>query len=79
MYEIYEKKINQSFAGPGLETIIVDNGIIKAHTRGWDDATVVDHNWSGPLVGKQANQRGPGWRKLTGLELENAQAWAEGL
>lgn len=77
MFDIYERRIKDDFAGEGTESLVVKDNIIVAHVRGWDNPHVVDKNWKGPLVGKKAGKRGDGWRKLRGSALENAQAWAK--
>jgi hypothetical protein len=75
MYDIYSRPVRDNFVGGGLETLIVKDGIILEHVRGWDDESVYD-NFRGPLKGKLINQRGRGWRKLSGFEAENVQGWA---
>lgn len=77
MYEIYEKRIHSDFAGTGIESLIVKDGIIRAHVRGWENPQVVDNDFKSVLKGKPVGKRGKGWRKLSGSNLENAQAWAE--
>jgi hypothetical protein len=76
MFDIYEKRIDDEFAGQGLECIIVNNGVVIGHTRGWENPSVQD-NFMPSLVGKPVGERGKGWRKLRGLELLNTQSWAE--
>lgn len=77
--EIYEKKINDPFAGDGLERIVVCNGIIHLHTRGWNNPEVIDDVWQSPLENQPVEKKGPGWRRLRGFDLENARAWANSL
>lgn len=76
---IYEKPIHSPFCGDGIETVISNasdkSGKILAHTRGWDDPSVVE-DFKGPLKGKQIRNRGKGWRRLTGEKLSTAQEWA---
>ena len=79
MYDIYEKEIKDAFAGPGIETLIAQDNVILAHTRGWSDPTVIDDDWQAPLTGKPVNARGKGWHKLRRTRLRNAQAWARGI
>lgn len=76
MYDIYEKPIDSAFAGHGIESLVVKDGIIRAHVRGWEDPSVVDNDFEPILKGKPVGKRGKGWRKLSGENLENAQAWA---
>ena len=76
-FDIYQKKIENSFAGSGNEYLIVGNGIIQAHGRAWDNLVVVDDNWRPELTGRPVSGRGTGWKKLTGFDLENAQPWAK--
>ena len=74
--EIYEKKIQDLFAGAGVEMIVVRDGIIQAHTCGWNNPAIVDDVWQSPLEDQPVENRGKGWRRLQGFDLENAQAWA---
>lgn len=76
MFDIYEKLIHSPFCGDGTETIVANkDSKILAHTRGWDDGSVVE-NFKGPLKGKNLKGMGRGWRKVTGVELALAQDWA---
>lgn len=76
MFVIYEKPIHSPFCGDGVETIIADKSDkILAHTRGWDDESVVE-NFKGKLKSKNLKDRGRGWRKVTGDKLDLAQDWA---
>lgn len=77
--EIYEKKIRDLFAGAGVETIVVRDGIIQAHTRAWNNPNIVFDDFQSPLENQLVQKRGPGWHRLKGLDLENAQAWANDL
>lgn len=73
---IYEKPIHSSFAGDGIEAIVSDkSGKILAHTRDWDDPSVVE-DFAGLLKGTSLKNRGKGWRRLTGEKLSTAQEWA---
>jgi hypothetical protein len=56
--EIYEKKIQDLFAGDGIEMIVVRGGIIRSHTRGWNNPDVVDD--SGKARSKINPSRGKG-------------------
>jgi hypothetical protein len=76
MYDIYDKRIEDGFAGSGTESLIVKDGIILAHNRGWDNPSVVAKNWSAPLQGQPIKATGKGWTKLRGFQAENAQPWA---
>ena len=76
MFVIYEKPVHSPFCGDGIETIVSNkSGKILAHTRGWDDQSVTE-DFSAPLRGKCLNEKGPGWRKVTGNKLDLAQDWA---
>ncbi len=76
MFDIYEKQIKSAFAGAGVQSLIVKDGIILAHVRGWDNPKVVDNSFEPVLKGQPVNQRGAGWRRLSGTTLDNAQGWA---
>ncbi len=77
MFIIHEKPVHSPFCGDGVESIVSDPHtlIILAHTRGWDDKSVVEE-FSAPLKGKAVKDRGKGWRKVTGERLSTAQEWA---
>ena len=77
MFEIYDKSIASDFAGYGIESLIVQNGVILAHVRTWDNPQVVEDDFKATLTGKAVAERGNGWRKLQGQKAENAQAWAK--
>ncbi len=77
MLDIYVKKTFEHFAGDGAETIVVDDGVIVAHVRGWENPAVVEEGWQPSLTGQPVNKRGKGFRKLRGFQLENSQCWAE--
>ena len=51
MPDIYERKIQDSFAGQGTESIVVEDGLIVGHTRGWNDPSVQD-SFKPSLVGQ---------------------------
>ncbi len=75
-FTIYEKLIHSPYCGDGVETIVSDkSGKILAHTRGWDEPSVVE-DFEGLLKDTSLKNRGKGWHKLTGEELSIAQEWA---
>lgn len=76
MFDVYEKSISNDFAGRGTETIVVREGIIQAHTRAWNNPSVIDETWEAPLKHQPVKNRGKGWRRLRGQSLQNCQAWA---
>jgi hypothetical protein len=77
MYLIYEKQIEDDFAGHGVETIITDDeeGRILAHVRGWDDPTVIDDDWQSSLVSHLIDYT-HGFRLVSLSVMENCQGWA---
>ena len=76
MYDIYERSINHPSAGHGIESLIVRDGVIVAHVRGWDNPQIVDTDFDAPLKGQPAYVRGQGWRKLRRADAEPLQGWA---
>jgi len=74
-YTLYEKQVNDSFAGAGVETLVCKDGKILAHVRGWTNQQVVE-SFRGALEGKSESERGPGWRKVVGSKERASQTWA---
>lgn len=75
-YDIYEKSLQDLFAGSGTETIIAENQVVQAHIRAWGNPEVIEETWAGQLRGQSVKTRGSDWQQLTGFDLENAQGWA---
>ena len=75
MYTLYESKVIDAFAGDGVETLVCEGGIILAHVCSWKNPQAIEI-FKGRLTGKPESVCGKGWRKLTGDEAANAQAWA---
>ena len=82
-YDLYEHKIHSNFAGDGIETAIVEDGVIVGLARGWDDPSV-ESDPVGLAVLKESiigldidvAQAYETWTRLSPEAEENAQSWA---